>query len=272
MKTQIEEPVQQIEEATINKEEFVNLEKYFKKRLKKIIGFLKRDNEALVQETIHELRVEIKKIDALFDLTKSIEKKFSRQKHFRPFLKVFKQAGKLRSIQVEFNLINSHFSENTNSNYLHQLHEIKHQRRIAFENILHSNLLHQLELSKKQVIPFIRKIRRKDIVYYFNTRERKMIKFLDKKLFKEKNLHIVRTSLKRFYLNIKNITPYKIESGWTNIINLMGEWHDRQVAFDQLLKAIYSSKLTNHEIDRLHKVKSELLIEKDNLYEQIVAA
>lgn len=253
-------------------EEFVNLERYFAKRVKKIEGFLKIEKEALVQETIHELRVEIKKINALLDLLTKVKKDFPAQKYSKPFNRLFKKAGKLRSIQVEFNLINSHFTENTNSNYLHELHEIKHERRIEFEEFIGDNLSKELNSAKKKIMRYLRKIRKRDIIRYFNTREREVMNLLKKKLFKEQCLHVIRKDFKQFYLNIKNITPYKIDTGWAKILDLMGEWHDHQVAFDQLLKAIYSSELTTAEMERLQKIKSELLSEKNNLYEQVIAA
>lgn len=273
MKAQAEpiETDQEVRQPVVE-EEFVDLERYFAKRVKKIEGFLKIEREALVQETIHELRVEIKKINALLDLLTKVKKDFPVQKYSKPFNRLFKKAGKLRSIQVEFNLINSHFTENTNSNYLHELHEIKHQRRVEFEEFIGDNLLKALDSAKKKIMRYLRKVRRRDIVRYFNTREREVIDLLKKKLFKEQNLHLIRKDFKQFYLNIKNITPYKIDIGWAKILDLMGEWHDRQVAFDQLLKAIYSSELTAAEMERLQKIKSELLVEKNNLYEQVIAA
>lgn len=263
---------QKVEQPIAEQEGFINLKKYFKKRVKKIEGFLKLEQDALVQEVIHELRVEIKKINALHDLLTTVNKNAPVKKYFKPFNRLFKKAGKLRSIQVEFNLINSHFSENTNSNYLHELHEIKHERRIEFEEFIGDNLLNELNSAKKKIVPHLRKIRKRNIVRYFNGREREIIDLLKKKIFREQNLHLIRKDFKRFYLNVKNITPYKIDTGWAKILDLMGEWHDRQIAFDQLIKAIYSSTLTSSELDRLQKIKSELLVEKNNLYEQVIAA
>jgi CHAD domain-containing protein len=273
MKIQVEpvQTTQKAEESLPEKEKFVDLPKYFKKRIKKINGLLDRGKEALVQETIHELRVEIKKINALFDLLTKVRKRAPAKKYAKPFNRLFKKAGKLRSIQVEFNLINDHFTENTNSSYLHELHEIKHKRRIGLEEIIDGNLKEELDDAKKNILPHLERVRKRDIIRYFNSRERDVIDLLKKKFFREQDMHVIRKNLKQFYLNIKNITPYKIDAGWANILELMGEWHDRQVAFDQLTKAIYSSDLSTSEMDRLQKVKSEILTEKNNLYEQIVA-
>jgi hypothetical protein len=59
MKIQVEsvQDIHATEESAPEQEKFVELDEYFKKRVKKIKGFLNRGKEALVQDIIHELRV-----------------------------------------------------------------------------------------------------------------------------------------------------------------------------------------------------------------------
>ena len=79
--------------------------KYLKKRIQAIIALLKRPKRKYWQVTFHQLRIEIKKLDALFDLIDFCAKDFDRDKLFKPFEEIFQQAGKVRDLQIEKNLM-----------------------------------------------------------------------------------------------------------------------------------------------------------------------
>jgi CHAD domain len=251
---------------------FASLKRYYQKELIKILACLQLKTDTSSTENIHNLRLEIKKVDALFKLTGSVNKEFDRRKHFRPLLRLFKQAGRLRSIQVEFDLMNGYFTSDSNSSYLHQLHEIKHKRRIELRNFIKRGILSELTKSTKEVTPYFKEIKRKEIKRYFKMEERKLNKLLEKKIFKEQELHLVRKNLKRFYLNIKHISPYKMDENLNLLLELLGEWHDRQIAYDQLIKAIYSGQLSKLEADLMREIKMKIRQDKDTLFEKIASA
>ena len=74
---------------------------YLKKIRKNIIALLKKSPEKFEDEDYHKLRVEIKKLKAIAGFIEFSNKKFSKKKHLKPFIKVYKQAGKIRELQLE---------------------------------------------------------------------------------------------------------------------------------------------------------------------------
>ncbi len=70
-------------------------------RIRKMTG---RSRRMFGLEAIHDLRVEIKRLRALFDLIEACRPRFPRRKRFKPFRRLFKAAGGLREAQVESSL------------------------------------------------------------------------------------------------------------------------------------------------------------------------
>jgi CHAD domain-containing protein len=94
------------------------LEKYLLKRVTVISGFLEIPKESFTTETIHDLRVEIKKLHALFELLEHCHDNFKMKRLFKPFRHLFRQTGKVREIQVEEELLKMNFENNLPSNYM----------------------------------------------------------------------------------------------------------------------------------------------------------
>ena len=82
-----------------------HLIKYFNKRKSTIDSILKKSNSKYNSKTIHKLRIEIKKLNALFDLIYFCENNFKQKKTFEPLKFIFRQAGKVRELQLEEEMI-----------------------------------------------------------------------------------------------------------------------------------------------------------------------
>src|SRR5665213_3812375 len=82
--------------------------KYFKKRWKLLFSHLRAFSEFGDTEELHRVRVEIKKMKALFSLVKNKSRANKFKKHFKPVQKLFEQAGKIRTAQVNLELLD-HF-------------------------------------------------------------------------------------------------------------------------------------------------------------------
>jgi CHAD domain-containing protein len=86
---------------------------FIKKRLNSIIQLLKKDISAFRNNSYHNLRVEIKKLNACF-LILNINP--STNKLLKPIQIIFKKSGKVRALQIAINYL-----KNTNSKYLDEL-------------------------------------------------------------------------------------------------------------------------------------------------------
>ena len=60
------------------------LKKYLKKRKSAIISVLEKQQDSFTPDTFHTLRLEIKKLKALFDLINSCSKNFKQKKIVKP--------------------------------------------------------------------------------------------------------------------------------------------------------------------------------------------
>ncbi len=82
--------------------------KIFKEEFEKFYSNIEKFYQLTIQrfepEDIHNLRVTIKRLRAFFYLIKAINLDFKLEKNFKPARKLFKNAGKIRDIQVQIDL------------------------------------------------------------------------------------------------------------------------------------------------------------------------
>lgn len=77
------------------------LKTYLKSRKKASLFQLEKPRIKYSLETFHQLPIEIKKLNALFDLISSSSKKFRCKKMIKAFKTIFRQARKVRDLQIE---------------------------------------------------------------------------------------------------------------------------------------------------------------------------
>lgn len=221
------------------------------------------------EESVHNLRVNLKRVDALIALLKYTGHRIPSNK-LKSFKVLFRLAGKLRAIQVEFGVIKNRFAEDSvNTNYLHQLHELKVKRLKDYSKYLDSEVPRSLEGGIKLLKKKISLLTKKHILRYLSAEEKKLAKKLKRNIFREQELHFIRKELKRYYLNSK-MAEYEDER-IGKMQDLLGNWHDLQIAFDHVVKTIYIGQLTAPESEPIKKIKYDLITEKEGLYEKIVA-
>ena len=223
------------------------------------------DNTA--PDTVHDLRVSLKKTDALIALLR-FNKNNPAPKKLRAFTSLFKAAGKLRSIQVEFDIINKHFKEDVNPNYLHQLHEMKVKRTEEYSKLL-EKMPRSVKEASKPLKKKIEEITRRQILGYLHSEEKYLERRLSRSIFREQELHFVRKDLKRLYLNL--LLCGHERKDLDNLVDLLGSWHDHQIAFDHVVKTIYTGQLTEPESEPIRNIKQQLINDKELLYVKTVS-
>jgi hypothetical protein len=245
-----------------------NIRSRYRKCLNEIAQYFSEPG-AINEESVHNLRVNLKRVDAMIALLKYTGYKIPSDK-LKSFKVLFRLAGNLRAIQVEFGVIKNHFADDSvNMNYLHQLHEIKARRLRNYSKYLGSELPRHLKGGIKLLKKKISHLTKKHIARYLSAEEKKLSKRLKRNIFREQELHFIRKDLKRYYLNSKMVEhdDERIEK----MLDLLGNWHDLQIAFDHVVKTIYTGQLTAPESEPIMKIKYNLITEKEGLYEKIVA-
>ncbi|NJM26169.1 MAG: CHAD domain-containing protein [Bacteroidia bacterium] len=240
----------------------------YKHSLNEILAhFSAPDNTSI--GAVHDFRVNLKRVDALIALLRFNDQKLSHRK-LTTFRSLFKLAGKLRSVQVEYDIVGKYFGNNTsNPNYLHELHEKKVRRLKKYEALLEAGppapLVRAIRLLKKTVDALTaRHVRR-----YLNAEENVLARRLKQNVFREQRLHLIRKELKRYYLNLK--IAERPNDAVEKLLELLGNWHDHQVAFDHVVKVIYDGHYTAAECEPVKQIKSGLIEKKEDFYEKIVS-
>ena len=221
------------------------------------------------EESVHNLRVNLKRVDALIALLAHSGRKIPPRK-LRSFKTLFRLAGKLRAKQVEFGVVKNNFTDDSvNTNYLHQLHESKAKRLSEYSKFFGSEVPRPLKRGIELLKKNISHLTKKHITGYLSTEERKLAKRLKRSIFREQELHFIRKDLKRYYLNSK-MADYDNER-IERMLDLLGTWHDYQIAFDHVVKTIYTGHLSTPESEPIKQIKYRLITDKESLYEKIVA-
>jgi CHAD domain-containing protein len=177
--------------------------KYFNKRVEHLERIIHFKSASYKPETFHKLRVEIKKINAVFELVNFCEKNFKRKKTFKPFKDLFKKAAAVRDLQVELALLRKYKIAFLNNSYAKELTNNLKQAKEKFHKAINEKLLHQLDECSKEAYNAVSQLNNKDVNQYFKKTAGEINSLLQKKL-KPEQLHGLRKKLKTFYYNLKS--------------------------------------------------------------------
>jgi CHAD domain-containing protein len=249
------------------------LKKYLKKRKSAITFLLEKQQESFTPDTFHTLRLEIKKLNALFDLVHFCFKGFKQKKTFKPFKLIFSQAGKVRELQVEQVLLNEHFSSDFSSQYRNDLEKILREELNNFFLITNPSFAEKLQKKYSKINSVLAKTSKKMENQYMDKKRIKVQKLLHKKTLKNKQMHALRKRLKEYQFNQKSLNytkKNKLIPKKNALPELLGEWHDYQTVIQHLKKAIDFGEINPKESNQLENViatftfKSQLLFNKIN--------
>jgi hypothetical protein len=240
----------------------------YKKCLNEILQYFYAEDQTS-PTVVHDLRVNLKRVQAMIDVQRFGNKKLPSRK-IRALTALFTMAGKLRSAQIEFDLISQHYNRaEFSSSYLRQLHENKVRLLEDYRKYLRAAPSRQLEKAIKTLKQHVRDLSHKQLRNYFDAAQKRVAHRLRRSVFREQELHLIRKDLKRYYLNLRQANNQNIPL--KNFLELLGMWHDRQRAFDHLVKAVYTGGFTAFEREPIEKIKEMLLVEKGQLYDRIAS-
>ena len=248
------------------------IDTYFKKRKRALNLILQKPPEEYTAETFHELRVEIKKVKALFELIAAFSKKFKFQKTFKPFKIIFRAAGKVRELQLEQIILEEQPDFILLQKYPNQLKKLENKKIKNFFQIADKRLITKIKAKYPKIIYLISKARKKKINRYQNQARKEITKLIYKKNLKKKHLHDFRKRLKAYRYNEKIFygdSASNLISEKPTLSDLLGEWHDYTVIIVHLNKTIASYRLVPNEKKHLKNIKAAVTSKKKLLFHQI---
>ena len=251
------------------------LKKNLKKQKSAISLILQKPQQSFIPDTFHSLRLAIKKLHAVFDLANCCTKKFKQKKTFKPFKLIFRQAGKIRELQVEESLLEKHFFFNLPKDYCADLKKELTKELKKFFSITNSKSGSTLNKNYRTIIPFLIKISKKKAQHYMDIKRIKIEKLLSQNTLKNKQMHLLRKRLKEYQYNQKNLNfskQNKLISDMDVLPELLGEWHDYQVTINHLKKVINSGQINPTENNQLENIKALFIFKREFLLSKINAA
>jgi CHAD domain-containing protein len=195
-------------------------------------------------EGVHDLRVDIKRLRAYFKLIEAINPVFQAKPHLRRIRRLFKNAGPLRDVQVQQQVVQN-WSQELNlelSEYYNYLKEKEFKARKDFYvsshkfsfDIFKSNwakIRHSLMYISPEYIQFKAEGR-------FNKLVEDVISYKNKQDFVEDDYHDIRILSKEARYTLEIIQNcYPAQDHWEQLNNslrtlhqALGKWHDADIA------------------------------------------
>lgn len=247
-----------------------NLKKYWNKRVDRLVSLISKKRSTRSINYYHDLRIEIKKIKALFELIHFHNGKFNRKSSLRPFKKLFEKAGSIREIQMERKMLKKYLQQ-SQSRYLDVLLKIQNKYEQSFSQIQFAKVADEVRSKKKRIGKLFNSISRKAAESYVAKMKRKLKKMLSVELG-DKDVHKIRKQIKTLHYNIAQVqVESEILDGkqWTRFLDLLGRWHDCEVAIRHLKKFIRKTKNGRVKVEEVSNILFNLTKEKAKLLVRI---
>jgi len=249
------------------------IQKYLDTQLKNIKYLLRKPANEYTNDTIHQLRVRIKKLNSLLVLLKYDFKDFKAKKCIKPLKQVFRKAGDIRELQIEEDKLEFYFLNNSLPKYRSILNKNRAEFQNAFSSILESSDPAVLKKIRHYLGPFLKNVNRQRIKKYIDKSICEINKTINQIPFQNKIIHDIRKKLKNL-MYIQESVAVKGNDELIMQINslseLLGDWHDYKVTIRHL-ENIDPKNLTpseNREIEKIKQdfnSKSTTLLSKMNL-------
>ncbi|HEX2787673.1 MAG TPA: CHAD domain-containing protein [Ignavibacteria bacterium] len=234
-------------------------EKYFNRHWEAMFTHLYNFCVAENPEELHKLRVEIKKLEALFMLLKECswnnydDKRF--RKKFMSVKKIFKNAGRIRNAHINLQLLDKFKTEN--SDFKDKQKTILQEQSSKFCNDM---IFYADKISKnhKSLMKLLYDAESKKILDLYKKQLKKINKIF-KSYKKPAELHKSRKNIKQLLyvysiLNKPFIKKIKLNAKYfDNLQEIIGKWHDTEITIDLLTSTGFSDSAVMNDLKKQSK-------------------
>lgn len=207
-------------------------------------------------ESLHLIRVDIKKIKAILSVVNEDNKKFKTHKHYKPIREIFRYAGAIRESEVLKGLLLRYQIEEEDVFNL----DYNKEAISAFESGL-PQFIKDVKLLRKSLKDYLKHISREDLKKYIR-KKRKVIKL---KLWPEPQMHCIHKTRKAIkemiYISQTCDMLEKDELNfYARIEDIIGKMHDNQV----LIELLNAKNQLNRKA--LNAIESECISYKKEIF------
>ena len=236
---------------------------------------IKRPRDRFTTHTFHRFRVEIKNLNAFLHLISFCSDDFKRKKTFNPFKKLFRQAGKVRELQLERKILKKYQIDNLLIEYSERLEKLRAFEKETFFSMLKGKPVSKLKKKFQAIVPYIFRIDRLKTSEYFAEFKCLFDELQTHQALEPRQIHQIRKWLKELRYNCKilSIKPQNIPVlNKSYLPALLGKWHDYDIIINHIKFEIQNGKVNFQEINCLEDIIEKLSSDRETLFNNIVQA
>ena len=219
------------------------------------------------------LRVHTKKIKAVFNLVEYSTNDFPKEKNLTPYKVLFRQAGKIRELQLQISLMKKYKSQKELNPYYSRLEKdgLQHHQELLL--LIDKKLKRKLKTNDKKIVPFLEKIDARCVKNYLSSITDRIDTLLHAEKLGAEQVHDLRKLIKELnYLqkifHAKNKSPVIPDE----FQELIGQWHDYDVISKDLLKDAQHHELNPEEVKAIMSLRQKISNRADQLLAKVELA
>lgn len=243
---------------------------YLKDRERSIKDFIIQKKQPKHPEDLHKLRLEIKKTRATVSLLSAVNKSIKAKERLAPFRALFKQAGKIRELQLHESYLEKHkilpdlpayrkFIQSSTDSELKRLVALKKDKTLMkFAKTPSANGRDQLTINEEKLQD------------HLMVEQEHILHLLHKEKLKISETHDLRKRIKSYHFLSSLLPPKKkLLKKLDEFQELLGTWHDYEVFGEELKKAGKLKLLPENEKKRIRRLKPKVIHKRDSLFRKI---
>jgi CHAD domain-containing protein len=238
-----------------------SVKKYLKRRIETIDFLLNTPERFYTVSTFHQLHLEIKKLKALIDLIEFCSKDFNRGKIYKPFKRIFRQAGKVRELQVEESMLKKYAPIGFLKEYRHSLKQLRLKEKEKYFLIANKRRVASVRKKYHEILSFISQVDENKANSFMENKKERIEKLINQSSLPPSKIHSLRKQLKRFNYIRKYFDLEKLDYPVPEEIilpQLLGKWHDSQDFVNSLESARNTVIANQAELQQLEKIKEKV--------------
>ncbi len=251
------------------------LSKYLSNREKVIARIMAMPRSAYTDQTFHKLRVELKKLNALFEILEYCSPEFKNRKYFKPFKTLFQQAGRVRELHITEALLKTYFAENSLIQLSQYIAKQKKSEEDAFFSLTTKLIRSKLKKQFQLIEPYAHLTTKKKIRRYLEKNKNSIEKILTEENIKLDLVHAIRKRIKTYNYNRRIIDKDVLSKNITStdhLSDLVGKWHDLQITLDYIQASKKSVAFEPEEFNLLLEGEQKMTTECKQLFKDILKA
>ena len=218
----------------------------------------------------HALRVDIKRIKALMFLISANCTDFKRKKQFKPFRKLFRQAGIVRELQLQETILKKYGPEASLTMYFNHMDLELQQEQQLFFKLNNLKIRKPLKTKAKKIVAALGNIKGGFVKKYLQEKRADIRSLLATEILQEHDVHLLRKKVKELYYLQMIFQP---ENNQLDIADdfqeLLGQWHDCQVIRQDLLADAQNHKRPPEEIKAIMALHKKISAQATRLLTKI---